>query len=105
MRTAKIVRHLIQDLDSIPSAKAVELEVVQEAIEWAEKEGMNILRQSLATQLAALYFENEKYQQALDSLSKILKEVKRLDDKQLQVEIQLLESRVQHALRNTAKAR
>lgn len=105
VRTSKMVRHLIKSLDSIPTAKALELEVVQEAIAWAEKEGMNSLRQSLATQLAALYFENEKYQQALDSLAVILREVKRLDDKQLQVEIQLLESRVQHALHNTAKAR
>jgi 26S proteasome regulatory subunit N6 len=94
VRTAKIVKHLIKELDSIESARALELEVVQEAIEWAEKEGMNVLRQTLATQLAALLFANEKYVPALEQLSKILREVKRLDDKQLQVEIQLLESRV-----------
>jgi 26S proteasome regulatory subunit N6 len=105
VRTAKIVKHLVKELDSIESAKAVELAVVEEAIVWAEKEGMNVLRQSLATQLAALLFANEKYVQALDQLSKILREVKRLDDKQLQVDIQLLESRVQHALHNTPKAR
>ncbi len=105
VRTAKLVRHLIKSLDAIPSAKAVELEVVQDAIAWAEREGMGLLRQGLATQLASLYFENEKYPQALEALTKVLREVKRLDDKQLQVEIQLLESRVQHALHNTPKAR
>jgi len=105
VRASKMVRSLIKALDSIPGAKAIELEVVQDAMAWAEKEGLNSLRQSLATQLAALYFENEKYQQALDSLAIILREVKRLDDKQLQVDIQLLESRVQHALHNVPKAR
>ncbi len=105
VRTAKIVKHLIKELDSIDSARPLQLDVVQEAMAWAEKEGMNVLRQTLATQLAALLFANEKYVQALEQLAKILREVKRLDDKQLQVEIQLLESRVQHALHNTPKAR
>ncbi len=68
-----MVRALIKSLDSIPGAKAIELEVVQEAMAWADKEGLNSLRQSLATQLAALYFENEKYQQALDALAVILR--------------------------------
>merc|ERR1711991_92884 len=105
VRTAKVVKHLVKQLDSIESARELEQSVVEESMEWAEKEGMNVLRQSLATQLARLFFTNEHFTQALELLAKILREVKRLDDKQLQVEIQLLESRVQHALRNTPKAR
>lgn len=107
VRTAKLVRHLVKALDSVPGAqaKAVELEVVQSTMAWADAQGNPLLRQSLATQLAALYFANDKYQQALEQLGTILREVKRLDDKQLQVEIQLLESRVQHALHNVPKAR
>src|SRR5262249_17501890 len=74
VRTAKIMKHLIKELDSIETARALELDVVQEAIGWAEKEGMNVLRQTLATQLAALLFANEKYVQALEQLGKILRE-------------------------------
>lgn len=97
----------MRELDAVPgaAARALQLQVVEEAMAWAEREGLGLLRQALATQLAALLFANEKYVQALDQLSKILREVKRLDDKQLQVDIQLLESRVQHALHNTPKAR
>ena len=105
VRTAKVVKGLVKALDSVPDAREYELGVVQEAMSWAEQSGMGLLRQTLATQLARLLFANERYTQALDQLAVILREVKRLDDKLLQTEIQLLESQVQHALRNTPKAR
>ena len=45
------------------------------------------------------------YAEALQLGSALLKELKKLDDKQLLVEVQLLESNTYHALGNLAKAR
>lgn len=45
------------------------------------------------------------YYDALTLINSLLKELKRLDDKLVLVEVQLLESRVYHALGNTAKGR
>lgn len=45
------------------------------------------------------------YSEALQLGSALLKELKKLDDKQLLVEVQLLESKTYHALSNLAKAR
>jgi len=63
------------------------------------------LRQRLETRLAFLLFQDGQYKNALELLARLLSEVRKLDDKQLLVEIQLLESRIYHRLRNISKSR
>ncbi len=63
------------------------------------------MRQSLESRLVGLYYETEKYADALALGSALLKELKKLDDKNLLVEVQLLESKTYHALGNLQKAR
>ena len=63
------------------------------------------MRQSLESRLVGLYFETERYQEALALGSALLKELKKLDDKNLLVEVQLLESKTYNALGNLPKAR
>lgn len=45
-----------------------------------------------------LYYDTFKYKNALDILEPLLKEVKKLDDKQQLVEVQLIESKVYQRL-------
>lgn len=61
--------------------------------------------QALEARLIGLYFDTGNYQAALADGSKLLKELKKLDDKNLLVEVQLLESKTYHALSNLPKAR
>lgn len=49
--------------------------------------------------------QKQSYYDALTLINGLLKELKRLDDKLMLVEVQLLESRVYHALTNQPKAR
>jgi hypothetical protein len=49
--------------------------------------------------------DNKQHTEALALIAELLKELKRVDDKMALVEVQLLESRACHALRNLAKAR
>jgi 26S proteasome regulatory subunit N6 len=53
----------------------------------------------------SLYIERGAYFDALNLINTLLKELKRLDDKMVLVEVQLFESRVYHALRNIPKSR
>lgn len=63
------------------------------------------LQQSLETRLVALYLDNKLYTEALALIGTLLKELKRLDDRNVLMEVQLLESKVYHALRNLPKSR
>lgn len=104
-KTAKIVRSLIDLVARIPNATSLQIELCLESIAWAKEEQRTFLRQRIEARLAALYFESESHTQALKLLTSLLREVKRFDDKLLLVEIQLIESKVQHRLRNFPKAK
>lgn len=51
------------------------------------------------------YLENKNYQQALTLISNLLVELKRLDDNNALMKVQLLESKVCHALKNIPKSK
>jgi 26S proteasome regulatory subunit N6 len=55
--------------------------------------------------LAELYFRMERFNNSLETLAKLLYELKRKEDKILLVESLLIESKVYHALENFPKSK
>ncbi|EGF80208.1 hypothetical protein BATDEDRAFT_16672 [Batrachochytrium dendrobatidis JAM81] len=104
-KTTKIVRTLIDQFNDIPNSLPLQVDICKETIEWAVAEHRIFLRQSLETRLCGLYLDSKLFTEALALISSLLKELKRLDDKNVLVEVQLLESRVFHALKNLPKSR
>mmetsp|Transcript_8697 Transcript_8697/g.16987 ORF Transcript_8697/g.16987 Transcript_8697/m.16987 type:complete len:419 (-) Transcript_8697:20-1276(-) len=104
-KTAKVVRSLIESASSIPASELLQIGLCEESIEWCRNEKLSFLRQRLETKLAALLMDTERFKEALDVITLLLKEVKRLDDKQQLVEIQLLESKIYHKLENVPRAK
>ena len=104
-KTAKIVRKIIEFLGHIPDCVPMQAELTREVIAWCVAEKRTMLRQRLEARLAAYLLQMEAYTEALALISELAKEVKKLDDKLLLVEIHLVESRIHHALANTPKSR
>merc|ERR1712062_330237 len=110
-KAAKLVRGLVDlflemktNRDPSDSGEN-EVQLCKECIEWAKEERRTFLRQSLESRLIGLYYDTNRFKDALALGGTLLKELKKLDDKNLPVEVQLLESQVYQALSNLPKAR
>ncbi|KAM0948026.1 putative 26S proteasome regulatory subunit Rpn6 [Dioscorea sansibarensis] len=104
-KTAKIVRGIIDAVAKIPGTSDLQISLCKEMVEWTRAEKRTFLRQRVEARLAALLMENKEYTEALSLLSNLIKEVRRLDDKLLLVDIDLLESKLHFSLRNMPKAK
>jgi 26S proteasome regulatory subunit N6 len=100
-----LVRTLIDYFSEIPNTLPLQIDVCKQTIQWTIQEKRIFLKQALETRLIALYLDNKMYSDSLALVATLLKELKKLDDKMVLVEVQLLESRVCHALQNLPKAR
>ncbi|KAI9901810.1 hypothetical protein N3K66_003627 [Trichothecium roseum] len=104
-KSAKLVRQLLDLFKDIPNSTDTEVAVTKDCIEWATSERRAFQRQDLEVRLVNLYITKQAYYDSLSLINNLLRELKRLDDKLRLVEVQLLESRVYHALGNVSKAR
>merc|ERR1712212_1083051 len=104
-KAAKLVRALMDLFLDMEVKTGKEIDTCKECIDWAKSEKRTFLRQALEARLIALYIDNKDYQASLTLGGELLAELKKMDDKQLLVEVQLLESKTYHALSNLPKAR
>ncbi|GAB7341005.1 hypothetical protein MBLNU457_7338t1 [Dothideomycetes sp. NU457] len=104
-KTSKLVRQLLDYFNGIPDSLEIQISTTKSTIDWAVTERRGFLRQQLETRLVQLYMQKQSYYDALTLINGLLKELRRLDDKMMLVEVQLLESRVYHALGNVPKGR
>ncbi|XP_061167252.1 26S proteasome non-ATPase regulatory subunit 11-like isoform X2 [Saccostrea echinata] len=104
-KAAKLVRGLVDMFLDMEASTGKEVQLCQECIDWAKDEKRTFLRQALEARLIALYHGTQQFTEALQLASSLLRELKKLDDKALLVEVQLLESRIYHSLSNLPKAR
>mmetsp|Transcript_2711 Transcript_2711/g.8091 ORF Transcript_2711/g.8091 Transcript_2711/m.8091 type:complete len:448 (+) Transcript_2711:63-1406(+) len=104
-KTAKVIRLLIDLLAKTPDSLSLQIEMCADCIAWCQGEKRTFLRQRVETRLAGLYLQVMRYQEALELLTRLLAEVKKLDDKLLLVEICLIACRTHYALQNIPKAK
>jgi 26S proteasome regulatory subunit N6 len=88
-KTAKIVRGIIDAVAKIPGTSELQIALCREMVEWTRSEKRMFLRQRVEARLAALLMDSNEYAEALSLLTNLVREVRRLDDKLLLVDINL----------------
>lgn len=106
-KVGKIIRTLFDMAVRFPGKNRNQplIDLSNHVIEWCNKESRSFLRMKIENKLAELMFKQQKYNESLALLGKLLHELKKKDDKLLIVESQLVESKVYHALENLPKAK
>jgi 26S proteasome regulatory subunit N6 len=104
-KTAKLVRALLDLSSLIPDSLSLQMKLCEDSIEWCKEENRTFLRQKLELKVAQLYLDTSKFHDAIAIIDNLLSEVKKLDDKQQLVEIQLLEAKVYYRLENIPRAK
>ncbi|NXW79441.1 PSD11 ATPase, partial [Hirundo rustica] len=105
-KAARLVRSLLDLFLDMEAATGQEVDLCLECIEWAKSEKRTFLRQALEACFVWMLLQSTS-QLCPCPLpgSQLLRELKKMDDKALLVEVQLLESKTYHALSNLPKAR
>ncbi|NWX94032.1 PSD11 ATPase, partial [Nothoprocta pentlandii] len=102
-KAARLVRSLLDLFLDMEAATGQEVDLCLECIEWAKSEKRTFLRQALEV---SYIVDPKPISCSSPPLgSQLLRELKKMDDKALLVEVQLLESKTYHALSNLPKAR
>ena len=106
-KVAKIVRRLLEIVGSTGGAGTLDLQgdLCHRVIAWCVSEKRTFLRQRVECRLVAIDFERGRYDAALSLVTRLLRELKKLDDKQMLVETHLSEARIHGALQNIPKSK
>jgi 26S proteasome regulatory subunit N6 len=129
-KTAKIVRSIIDIISTFPDTLDVQIHLCREVVEWCKVEKRTFLRQRIESKVrffpSCLIFVVGKFVAPTKTSPRsngsnlsfaevghfilqcswifhFLRELKKLDDKQMLTEVHLLESRINHSLQNIPK--
>lgn len=105
VRTAKIVRTMVEMMAKIEGTDELQVKLCNDCITWAMAESRTFLRHRVEARLALLYLNQHKFKDGLAMTETLLREVKKLDDKLLLVEIHLVESKLLFEIRNIPKSK
>jgi len=86
-KTAKIIKFLLEQGSKIQGKVDWQITWCIRLIQWCKEEKRTFLRQRIELRLINLYWQVENYQDGIDLLDPLLKEIRKVDDKLMLVEI------------------
>jgi len=105
--TSRVITAVLKKLSRPDSAWGLQVavDVCKTTIERCKEKNKKFLRHRVEKTLSEAHYNQKQFKSALTTVSALLFEIKRFDDKLLLVELHLLESRIFHALRNITKSK
>jgi 26S proteasome regulatory subunit N6 len=105
-KCAKVVRAVLDILTThAPHALDIQRQTCESILTWCIEQKRTFLRHRVTAKLCSIFYHSQEYGKSQQMVDELLHELKKLDDKQLLVEIHLLESQIHFALRNVPKAK
>ena len=104
-RLAKVTKGLVDYIAKVPGSEKLQIELSEWMVEWCVREKRTYLKHRIELKLAGLLLDVGEPDRATRVIEPILTEVRKADDKLLLVELYLLESKINHRIRNFAKAK
>jgi len=105
-KCAKVVRQVLDIVCGLaPGEHDMQREICEKIVVWCRREKRTFLRQRVEAKLAAIMFHQNSFTEALQLIDGLLRELKKIDDKQLLVETHLMECKIHFGLRNVPKAK
>eukprot|EP01147_Barroeca_monosierra_P008112 gene8112-772_t len=102
----KLFKQLLDRFVDFEAATSEEkVQMCKDCVAWAKNSKRTFLRQALEVRLISLHLDAGEFQDCLSEIAPLLRELKRLDDRQLLMEVHLMESKAYFHLSNDPKAR
>ncbi|VDN07915.1 unnamed protein product [Thelazia callipaeda] len=104
-KAAKLIRNLIDLCLKIDRNDTFKLKICTEYIQWAKQQNRIFLRHMLEVRLMRLLYELGRYTEVLATGVRLTAELKKIENKDVQLEAYLEESKAAFALKNLSRSR
>ena len=92
-KIAKMIKVLMNKVHKMDNTIDIEIELCNWLIKWGtDEKKILFLQHRIEIRLATLFLKKQKYPESLEIVERLLVEIRKIDDKPLLVEIQILES-------------
>lgn len=102
-KASKLIRDIVEHALAIDQGKEEKIDLLKNCIEWAVSNKREFLRRSLQARLIRLYNDVGEFTEAQKMGQNLSKELKKLEDRELLIEVSVEESKSAFNLNNLAK--
>ncbi|KAI4835974.1 26S proteasome regulatory subunit RPN6 [Plasmodium brasilianum] len=102
-KTAKLIRNIVEKISKKIRNISTLYIIFKKYINWAYEKKRNFLRCRIEVKIIILFILKQKYKTALSLIERLLKEVKKVDDKTLLLELYIVETKIYMLLKNSSK--